>query len=525
MNFPYAILASQDLFNASWTEGNLYKIQGVTDALGTFACWIISVVGFGMVIFAIAKNALSGLYVVNPKLWDKVDDLKKASISGVESLKNVNIGGQKGNAAFQKIGGALAFFINLLPNVKELTDFEDGDEIDKKQYFMKSLPMCIIYIFIGMFIFFGYPSKVANWVGTAGTACVDMVLNNVDPEATIASVSGKFINVKFSTDGAKDAYSKNINESAKAAYTALTGTLTDMTKDSRQESAYNIETYILNATTGLGDTIGAEEGFDFGVTASYYTTMPTFVNENSGWTNIGNGVYMSANSSGDISYKIAIPISGIPHGSTMSTGSDYIEVTMSVTAVATSGTNLSGVNIYASFKENIPTKVFHDTGDNKKMYLDLSNAGKYVTYVNKGDPSNGQSSLTGGAGNPVTVTFYGTKKGSTSDIITQSGGATLELRSGNITVLMDKQNVLKLDQVFDKITCVVLSDSSMKITSVSSAFSATAPVNTIQFGDVDGAPLHNFVSSGYGYYSIYGDYIGSDSGNLNDYMKSGKVAE
>lgn len=57
--------AATDLFAPEWTTGNLFEIQGVVNILGGLAVIVISVVGFGIVIFSILKNAISGLYVVN----------------------------------------------------------------------------------------------------------------------------------------------------------------------------------------------------------------------------------------------------------------------------------------------------------------------------------------------------------------------------------------------------------------------------------------------------------------------------
>ena len=48
MNFMLltaSVDASKDLFNEAWTEGNLYSINGIVEKLGTFSCWVISIVG------------------------------------------------------------------------------------------------------------------------------------------------------------------------------------------------------------------------------------------------------------------------------------------------------------------------------------------------------------------------------------------------------------------------------------------------------------------------------------------------
>ena len=176
------INAGQDLFSKAWTEGNLYEIQGFVSKLGSFACMLISIVGFGIVIFSILKNAMSGLYVVNPTFWDRVDDIKQQAISGMQSTIQEAAGSVngKGNYAAQKVGGIFTFLLGLIPNIKALTDFDDGVPVDKKQYFMKSIPLLIAQIFIGMMIFFGYPAKIAEWLGNGATYAIAAVIKNVD---------------------------------------------------------------------------------------------------------------------------------------------------------------------------------------------------------------------------------------------------------------------------------------------------------------------------------------------------------
>ena len=137
--------AGKDLFSEAWTEGNLYTVNGIVEKLGAFACWVISIVGFGIVIFSILKNAMSGLYVVNPNFWDRVDEVKKQAVGGVSGTIQ-EATGKTGNVAAQKLGGFLVFMLGLIPNIRALTDFDDGAPVDKKQYFMHSIPLLVVQI-------------------------------------------------------------------------------------------------------------------------------------------------------------------------------------------------------------------------------------------------------------------------------------------------------------------------------------------------------------------------------------------
>ena len=197
--------AGQDLFSKAWTEGNLYRIQGLVSKLGSFAGTVISIVGFGIVIFSILKNAMSGLYVVNPTFWDKVDDIKSQAIAGMQGTIGELAGSVRGNGnyAAQKVGGIFTFMLGLIPNIKALTDFDDGAPVDKKQYFMKSIPLLIAQIFIGMMIFFGYPAKIAEWIGSGATYAVAAVINNVDPIEVVQGINQKFTIYNLSNDGSQ----------------------------------------------------------------------------------------------------------------------------------------------------------------------------------------------------------------------------------------------------------------------------------------------------------------------------------
>ena len=169
------------LFNIQWSKGNLGSINFIVQWLSWASVILISIVGFGIVIFSIGKNALAGLYAVSPKLWDRVDEVKKANISAKQG---------SGNQLINILGSIPTILCKALPNVKAMTEFDD-EQISPKVYFMKSLPVLCLQIFVGVFIFFGYPSQVANTVSKFGTGVLDVVFANVDPTAWISKLPGE----------------------------------------------------------------------------------------------------------------------------------------------------------------------------------------------------------------------------------------------------------------------------------------------------------------------------------------------
>ena len=344
------LLTGKDLFNENWTTGNLYALGGWTEKIGNVACVVISFVGFGIVIFSIIKNALSGLYVVNPNFWDKVDEVKTAMIGadgngqGYINSAISGVAGKGGNQVGQQLGGALTYLLSMVPNVKALTDFDGSDgTIDKKQYFARSIPLLVAQIFIGMLIFFGYPSKIANWIGSAGTQVLDMLIDNTDPVAIVTNLSGKFISAQFMYESSDDLYEKQVYNASKEAWTAIVGHLTDIEKNPRQEVAYAVESWVYSKFAPYSSTIGAPDGFNVSSSVTYTTTTPVAP---ASMAQSGDGVYVSTAANGTVSYRAWIDVLSFTRdtGTTMRGDQDYIVVTYTCTPKAVSSTTtVSGI--------------------------------------------------------------------------------------------------------------------------------------------------------------------------------------
>lgn len=335
---------SKNLFSETWTEGNLYQINGLVEKLGGFACTVISIVGFGIVIFSILKNALSGLYVVNPNFWDKVDEVKMGALKGINGEIS-NFGQKSGNVGVQKIGSAMSFILQYLPNVKSFTDFDDEDGVpDKKQYFMKSIPLLIAQIFIGMLIFFGFPAKIANWIGTGATHALTAVLNNYDPVTIVTGISDSFIQYQLSTDGSTDPWEKNINEMASQAVSIMHTRYSDMDKEVVQEYAYNIESHLLDRMNinDVQEVLGATQGYVYSTNVIINGTNPGF---SQAYKEIGNNVRKATATNGTVSFKYICPVSTLvtdAKSTTVDFTNDFFVWTINATPVAV--TNVSTSN-------------------------------------------------------------------------------------------------------------------------------------------------------------------------------------
>lgn len=333
----------QDLFNEAWTMGDLNSISDIVGILGNAAMTIISFVGFAIVVFSILKNAMSGLYVVNPEFWDKVDQLKQDAKNGIQGATS------GGNAAAQKLGGLFTYLLGLMPNIRALTDFEDGADIDKKQYFLKSIPLLVAQIFIGMLIFFGYPSKIANWIGTGATYAIDVVMKNADPVTIISGVSDMFIDIKLATDGSNDPTEQLVNNASREAISTVNSKYSDMEKESLQTVAYEIEAHLMDILSGtpvVKETITGT-GYTVSITSSYSNTQPKY---SDGYKDVtGDGadyIKMSTASNGEVTFFAWMPVASMSTGSLMTQPNDHVIWRIRCTPQAVTMSSVAKINIY-----------------------------------------------------------------------------------------------------------------------------------------------------------------------------------
>lgn len=349
-----AATTGQDLFNEGWSQGDLYSIQPIVNILSTVAVWCISVVGFGIVIFSILKNAMSGLYVVNPTFWDKVSDVKNQAVGGISSAITDAAGHVQGRGSVisQRLGGVMTFLLGLIPDIRALTDFDDGVPVDKKQYFMKSIPLLVFQIFIGMFIFFGYPSKVANWIGSGGTYLVDAIINNTDPVAIIQGVSDKITVYNLATDGSPLPFDQNVNKCASEMIRVVQSRYTDMQKGPTQETAYALESFVQTALQkgGANDVLGAEEGYIINVVAGYNPGIPNIAKVyNPVSQDPSYPLFRAQASNNTIQYKTWVSAQTLPTGSVQVGENDYFVWTITATPESVSKTSSASLIVCSGY--------------------------------------------------------------------------------------------------------------------------------------------------------------------------------
>lgn len=226
-----------NLFNPEFTTGDLSKIKPIVRVVQTVSVWIISIIGLAITISTILKQAVHGLYATNPQFWDKVDEIHRQKLGATVD--------RGGNQIQMILGFGLSFFFSLVPNIKAITEF-DGDTVDPKTFFTKSLPISCLYLFIGVFIFYGYTTKVGEKISMFGTELLDNFFLQIDPLEWAAKIPTSFAKVNLSTSGSKADFDKEVNKITSKAYGALKTNLGDITKEKQPRVALEVESWVIS---------------------------------------------------------------------------------------------------------------------------------------------------------------------------------------------------------------------------------------------------------------------------------------
>lgn len=308
-----------NLFSAEWTEGSLESIDGVVKVLSFISVIVISIVGYGIIISSLLKNSVAALYVANPRLWDKVDKIKTGQAHVIDP--NTPLGKVQG---VSQLGTVLDILLGLFPNIKKLTDFDDG-VLDAKVYFLKAIPMMCLTIFIGAFVFKGYPARWAAKITNFGTATMDLVLHNVDPIAWLNYIPTEFVLYSYTTDNAEDDVSQHINDVAKKLTSTYVGAVNDISKDTRLVVARELEAW------ASSNTADYQSYCDKGLYKCDIKTMIQYVDPTQDVERIHG-----KEANGITTFAYALPISNFDKGaSSIDVSNMYVEYVVKFTRIAT----------------------------------------------------------------------------------------------------------------------------------------------------------------------------------------------
>lgn len=310
--FPvYAGNATLDILDNPRFEGALQWVNWIGGMVDNGFTFFISITAFFIISAACLRNVLAGAYCVFPKFWDKVDEAHKITDAVTfESAKGFFTGGFK-NAS---TGSVTQFLLGLIPNIKVLTDFEDAQDPDYKQYFMRAIPQCVCAVFVGVFIYNGYYRDVMKLTSEFGSQITVQALSTVKPENILyrlTNISG------IPPYGVKDAES-GIERIADELVKTFAKEISDV-YDDQNEKANKTKMY-----TGLSDTIMA---------SSYLASMAEFADESTWKVSVVNSGIQEGvpqlpatyrASSGDkITMSVSAPVSSFNLSTNRNSGVDY----------------------------------------------------------------------------------------------------------------------------------------------------------------------------------------------------------
>lgn len=292
--------AENNLFNPAYTSGDLTKIGPIVRIGQTLSVWIISIIGFGITISTVVKQAMHGLYATNPQLWDRVDEVHRTKIAQLAG--EVKSGGNEVSAL---LGFVQSFIFSFLPNVKAVTEF-DGDTTDPKTFFTKSLPVACLYLFIGVFIFYGYTTKFGEKVSQFGTTLLDNFFLRVDPIEWASKIPDKIAKIDLATDGSQLPFDKEVNTVTRQCLSATFSTLTDITKEKQIECAKVVENWVMECMNKEPRPYADPDLYALNVTASTTVGAPDL-----------QYIHGSKANDGTITFAYSTPLTTFNTGSVM----------------------------------------------------------------------------------------------------------------------------------------------------------------------------------------------------------------
>lgn len=429
------------LFDEEYTVGQAGAISWLRENVGLVVCWVISAVGFLIVAAAILRNALAGLYLAFPNMWDKVHNVRKAVESGLDS-------GVQGGEKMKKVAASFgSILLSMLPDVKESTDFgEDGElsgggdgngqsiALMRKKWLTKSIPSFIMLCMVGMLIYYGYPTKLANFIGEAGRFGLDAIFNNVDPVQLANKVFDGINTYELATDSATSSLEKNINALTRSAVKQVYTKYSDMQAQPLQETALSIESSFLNMANNCSDLhniLEEQDGYTVSFMAQLTSTRPVLSDAFKIVRTDGEegsevpGLYMAKSSAGVKQFKYELKASTLPHGNSQKVGdNDWIVVTVNATPQSVSTVQKASLT-YAEHVDSISM----NSGGSEVQYLTLD-------LVPNSMADNGIYT-TDGARVDITIYKDGSENTYKGTIVIKSGSLSVEVNNTVSSKLSD----------------------------------------------------------------------------------------
>lgn len=238
MGGPSAI---DDILNNPRFQGAIDSISGITGFVDSIFVMFISFIAFFIISAALLRNVIAGAYAAYPKLFDWVAEAKE---SGINKVQGIN-----------KVGPILGFFLRLIPDFKNLSDFHD-DTVEPKHYFMKAIPQMIGVVMIGVVIYNGFYRDAVSITAGFGSQIISRVLLSVDPVAVFDKLANTSGNPTFANDSATTTKGKLVNNLSKDIYGKIISFYTDINGEaSKSDLGRQIEDYVTTQVNSLNQDL------------------------------------------------------------------------------------------------------------------------------------------------------------------------------------------------------------------------------------------------------------------------------
>ena len=275
--------AIKDIMDNDRFKGAISSISWLTDITDKYFAMAITLVAFFIISASLLKNACAGAYCANPKFWNKVHQAhQKSDAYTLNSLKNFF--GQRGYMEVSP-SSIMDFILGILPDLQSFTDFENED-VDPKQYFMRSIPQMIMCVIIGVFIYNGYYRDTASVVGSFGAETFERVMASADPVGLADRLYNSTGTPKVASDYDNSPSGKLTNDITHATYKAVMSQYTDINgKNAKSALINSCEATAQDITAALSAYVGTEDGASYKNTISVHPSATMIEDRDSSYQN------------------------------------------------------------------------------------------------------------------------------------------------------------------------------------------------------------------------------------------------
>ena len=147
--------AFNDILNNTRWQGNMDTISPIVGIIDVGFTTYLTIIAFFIIMAAMSRNILAAGYCAFPKFFDQVHEahMEVADQSWFNRFGTVD--GWKSRFQEMNMSTIKKFFMRLVPDIKVLTDFEEG-VYDFKSYFIRAIPQMLAVVCLGAFIYNGF---------------------------------------------------------------------------------------------------------------------------------------------------------------------------------------------------------------------------------------------------------------------------------------------------------------------------------------------------------------------------------